>query len=277
MKSAGLLFTLFTCCAAPVLAADISTSYINLFKGVTPQKGDFEVVFNHRFFSPIADSKASDWYGLDSGAHVGYGVNYGLTQKLAVGIYRTTLLKTYNATLMYNLLDDRHEWASATEKPESGAWGDKAAEPQKDIVTLGVRAGYSWVSLVEREGNYSVNTEITLSKQFLKRFSLAASLIYTSNATGMDANTAFWRANSVGFGVAAEVLIWGNLFALAEFNIPFVIWSNRYATKSLGLSYQTFGHDFKLFVTNSTATTAEAMQFSQVADVRIAFSIARVF
>ncbi len=267
---------LFAATSLPVFS-EISTNYINLFKGITPQKGDFEVVFNHRFFSPIADSKASDWYGLDSGAQIGYGVNYGITQKLAVGVYRTTLLKTYNASIMYNIFDDKQEWPTAAQNPNAAQWSDKAMLPAKDLFTLGVRAGYSWISQIEVPDNYSITGELTLSKQFWRRFSLSASMIYASKATGMDANTAFWRKNDIGFGFAAELLIWGNLFAIGELNIPLVIAANRFPTKSFGLSYQTYGHDFKLFLTNSTATTLEAITFSQVSNVRIAFSISRIF
>ena len=277
MKISKLSLSIVICVVTVFPAfSEISTNYINLFKGVTPQKGDFEVVFNHRFFSPIANSTAADWYGLDSGAQIGYGVNYGITQKLAVGIYRTTLLKTYNASIMYNIFDDKQEWPTATQNPSAEEWTDKTTQPPKDFFTLGAKASYSWISLIEVPGNYSVNGELTLSKQFWRRFSISTSLMYVSKATGMDTNTAFWRSNDLGVGFAAEVLIWGNLFALGEFNMPFTIWSNRFPTKSFGLSYQTYGHDFKLFLTNSTATTLEAITFSQVSNVRIGFSITRI-
>ena len=280
LKSGWIL--VLTLASVSNLYAEMSSNFINLYKGVTPLKGDYEVIFNHRFNAPVTDSKPADLFGLDSGAVVGYGVNYGLTKRVALGLYRTTLLRNYNASVMVNIFNDRREWPTPKKNDASSEWKDdaQAATPAKDdydFFTLGVRASVSFMTLIETTHNFSANGELALSKQFFGRFSIGATLYYVSKATGMDSFTAFWRENDMGFGLASEFRIFGGFFLLAETNIAFTRWSNRFYTYSAGLSYQTYGHDFKLFVTNSAGTTMEAIAFSQVAAPRIGFSIVRAF
>ncbi|HTE08673.1 MAG TPA: DUF5777 family beta-barrel protein, partial [Flavitalea sp.] len=66
-----------------------------------PAKGDLNFIIMHRF-GEINDG-SYEFFGLDN-ATMRIGLDYGLTEKLAIGIGRSSLEKTFDGYLKYKLL-----------------------------------------------------------------------------------------------------------------------------------------------------------------------------
>jgi len=53
------------------------------------KKGSVEILIQHRFFQSLQDAGVGEAFGIDSGANIGLGVNYGLTDRISAGISRS--------------------------------------------------------------------------------------------------------------------------------------------------------------------------------------------
>ncbi|MCB1144008.1 MAG: hypothetical protein KDK54_17290 [Leptospiraceae bacterium] len=67
-------------------------------------KGNLDFRFNHRFSN--AKSGFSDFFGLDGGANTQLSLDYGITDRLSVGIARTSFFKTYEGRSKFRLISD---------------------------------------------------------------------------------------------------------------------------------------------------------------------------
>lgn len=65
-------------------------------------KNGLDFRFNHRFGN--AKSTSYDFFGLDNGANTQLSLDYGLTDRITIGIARTSFQKTYEARGKIRLL-----------------------------------------------------------------------------------------------------------------------------------------------------------------------------
>ncbi len=68
-----------------------TSKVIDLPSPVDLNKGTVEVHIQHRFFQAISDATPGDAFGVDFGANINLGVNYGITNRLSAGISRARL------------------------------------------------------------------------------------------------------------------------------------------------------------------------------------------
>ncbi len=61
----------------------------NLPAPVNLKRGSMEILIQHRFLESIGSAGAGNAFGIDSGANIDLGVNFGLTDRLSVGVART--------------------------------------------------------------------------------------------------------------------------------------------------------------------------------------------
>jgi hypothetical protein len=90
--------------ASPVYATFKSTRVINLQSNETMKARHMDFRIQHRF-API-ENGAYDLFGLD-GAVIRLGFEYGLTDKLMVGLGRSTVGKTYDGFVKFKLLEQQ--------------------------------------------------------------------------------------------------------------------------------------------------------------------------
>ncbi len=62
---------------------------ISLPSPVDLKRGSVEILIQHRFFESLRDASLAGALGIDSGANIGLGVNFGLTDRLSAGISRS--------------------------------------------------------------------------------------------------------------------------------------------------------------------------------------------
>ncbi|MCB1179145.1 MAG: hypothetical protein KDK36_16285 [Leptospiraceae bacterium] len=102
-----IIFSLLSIYTSPIPAQEIQkstfmgSSLIHMPSTEDIGKGDLDFRFNHRFAN--AKSGLKDFFGLDGGANTQLSLDYGLTEKLSLGIARTSNFKTYEFRGKYRL------------------------------------------------------------------------------------------------------------------------------------------------------------------------------
>ena len=74
----------------PVRRDPLGTILINGATPYTLGSRRLEVLFSHRFQQPVNDGDSHNLWGLDSGADVGIGLAWGVTDRLDLSLYRAS-------------------------------------------------------------------------------------------------------------------------------------------------------------------------------------------
>ena len=184
-----LLFTILKISASPSTTQSfLGTSLIHMPSTKPVDAQNLEVRFNHRFGS--AKSGLNDLFGLDSGANVSIGADYGFTQKASIGLARISDLKTYEGRFKYQILNQ-----SNTIPFSFSFYGALGVETENQKIILGnflsstpttgnpiQDAVIKKVNTIERELNYSERSSylssFLISRKFSDRISIQLSPMY---------------------------------------------------------------------------------------------------
>ena len=244
-----------------------TTRIINAQSVENPAQGVLMFLIQHRFGR--INSGGYEFFGLDQ-ATIRLGLEYGITQRLSIGVGRSSYEKTYDGFLKYKIL---RQSAGLMNMPISLSYYLSTA-----IRTL------KWED--ENRTNYfsskvSYTHQLLIARKFNKAISIQIipSLIHKNLVpTGEDKNDIF----SVGIGgrikltqrmsVNAEYFYTPTNQISYDFNQPF----------SLGLDIETGGHVFQLHFSNAQAffergyITETNGKWSN-GDIYFGFGISRVF
>jgi hypothetical protein len=290
MKKTILLLSAFVFTAGPILAQEDlmdmlnsedqtidytyatfkTTRVINSHSVEQPAPGTLLFIIQHRFGK--LNAGFYELFGLDQ-ATIRLGLEYGVTDRLSIGIGRSSYQKTYDGFLKYKLL---RQSTGAREMPvtlsyyggmtvNSLKWEDMGVDERENYFSS--RMTYSHKLLLARKFSSSVSVQLMPS--------------YTHKnlvPTAEDANDIF----SVGVGgrikltnrmsFNAEYYYTPEDQISYEFNQPF----------SLGFDLETGGHVFQLHFSNAQAffdsgyLTETNGKWSD-GDVYFGFNISRVF
>jgi opacity protein-like surface antigen len=258
-----LLLLLIFCSVQPVLAQDSSLlSLLNdslnvhkkpvLIRGTfkadhiinmqtieSPANGTLVFLIQHRFGQ--LNSGAYNLFGLDN-ATLRLAFEYGITDRLSVGIGRSSYKKTYDGYAKYKILQQTE---GEREMPIS-------------LSLLGIASTYTVdipespkLSAIERT---SYGAQLLIARKFSRSFSLqlTPSYLYYNRTQGNDKNTVF------ALGMGGRMKISKRMSIDAEYNyLPNnqVVSVKRYNSFSLGWDIETGGHVFQLVFSNSQSMT----------------------
>ena len=247
-----------------VLATFKSTKLINGHTNETLYKNDFDFKVDHRF-GDIAGSNGGirQFFGLDNSTDVRIGFEYGLTDKLTVGLGRAkganAVQQLYEGSLKYRLvqqtIDDRVPIAITLFGSNTIA-GVKANKNDvtSPIAYAGLKDRMNWVTQVIIARKFSSSLSFTLTPSYIHR-----------NFTAFrDQNDMF------AVGVGGRFKFTKRMAVVVDYFLPFRNESDKQyleqvsATKfynplGVGLEMETGGHVFHLNFTNATAI--QEMQF----------------
>lgn len=270
------------------------------------QKDILNFIFNHRFGN--ANNSLYDFMGLDNGANTQLSLDYGVTDKLSVGLSRVSAFKTYEARSKYFLFPQTNSF------PVSIAlFGAVGLETEKQTASMGPyiilpTSGYSALDealkkkLNEYELTYTDRTSYTgsvlISRRFGEIFSLQVSPMFThrnfvksnlaNDRIGLDIGGKIQINKSISLlfemiltkkrdyvgdrYATVDTAGYGNTTNLTSTEInssyaqstdlAYIYLRNVYFDKpvphysiplSIGMSYESGGHIYNLFVTNSRA------------------------
>ena len=239
---------------------------VNMQTVESPGKNALVFLIQHRFGQ--INSGSYNFFGLDN-ATLRLGFDYGINDRLAVGIGRSSYQKTYDAYLKYKLL---RQTDGSNKMPFS-------------ISLLGIITNYT-VKIPESPKLTALErtayaTQILIARKFSSSFSLqlVPTYLYYNLTQGTDKNSVF------AIGAGGRMKITKRMSINAEYTyLP----SNQVETIkthnsfSLGWDIETGGHVFQLVFTNSQSIT-ETQNISQTTGnwgdggIYFGFNLSRVF
>ncbi|HEY5692396.1 MAG TPA: DUF5777 family beta-barrel protein [Cyclobacteriaceae bacterium] len=243
------------------------TRIINGQSVETKGKGELEFIFSHRFGR--INSGSYNFWGLDD-AFVRLGLEYGLTDRLGVGVGRTSLDKTFDGYLRYKVF---RQSSGALNFPVTvtaiGAAYIKTSPRAKDnpLISIGDRTAYSIGMLVARKINSSFSLQLT--PVFVHRNAVIQSVENNDDL-------------ALGFGsrykITRSVALSGEYYYRlnAKSNSP------NFDSVGIGVDIETGGHVFQLVFTNSTGMFDRALVTETTGDffsgdIHFGFNITRNF
>jgi hypothetical protein len=256
----------------PVYATFKSTRVVNLQSNETMKAKHMDFRIQHRF-GPI-ENGAYDLFGLD-GAVIRLGFEYGITDKLMVGLGRSTTGKTYDGFAKYKLV-----------------------EQQKNGNPIGITLfGSTAISTLEWQ-------DPTRDNLFSSRFSYCAQVIFTRKFN--EYVSLIVSPSMVHYNLVPDAQTPNDIYAVGlggsfkinrsmRFNVEYIPRLNGrdypkqsngdptyYDAIAFGIDIETGGHVFQLHFTNATglveqqfiARNENPVTFSEL---RFGFNISRTF
>ncbi len=256
----------------PVYATFKGTRLINFHTIEVPGERTLDFRIAHRFGT--FNTGGYNFWGLDGGASIRMSFEYSYDARLAFGIGRTNLDKTFDGFLKYRLLrqtDDSKPPVSVT--LFSGIYVNSLKDADDGLLNVNKYEEFS--------SRLSYCHQIIVGRKFNDKFSLqiAPTLVHYNLADDIgDKNDAIIVA------AAARYKLTKRMAVTAEYG-----WrANDYAKQKyydsfgVGLDIETGGHVFQVHLTNSLGLT-ENQFFGRTADswgdkgMRLGFNISRVF
>lgn len=215
------------------------------FKGVyiintqsieAPAKHTLIFLIMHRF-GKVNDG-AYNFFGLDN-ATMRLGFDYGITNRLSVGIGRSTFEKTFDGDIKYKLLRQTN---GSNQMPVTvdffgGIYYTSLKYTDKPYLNANYRTSYDASLLIARKISEAFSLQLTPTL-----------LHYNLVPASSDKN------NILVFGVGGRMKVTKRMSINAEYNyVPAgeINSYTRYNSLSAGIDIETGGHVFQLHLTNS--------------------------
>lgn len=243
-----------------------ATHIINTQTIESPAQNNLNFVIQHRFGQ--LNSGSYNFFGLDN-ATLRLGLDYGITDRLAVGIGRSSYLKTFDGYIKYKLLRQTESGGMPVSVSLLGSVQDYTQDmPEETYLNTKYRTGYA--------------TEVLIARKFSRMFSFQVTptwLHYNLVPTVKDKNDVF----AVGLG--GRMKITNRMSIDAEYDVVptnQVVSTTVHNSFSLGWDIETGGHVFQLVFSNSQSML-ETQYLAQTTgtwgkgDIYFGFNISRNF
>lgn len=212
-----------------------ATQIINTPTVQSPAKNTLQFIIMHRF-GMLSDG-AYALFGLDN-AEIRFGLDYGLTDRLSVGIGRSSLDKAFDANFKLKLMRQITEKMPVSVSfYELVTYTTLTKKSEKPFLTTLFRTAYTSQLLIARKFTSKLSLQLSPS---LIHFNLVP--------TPQDKN------NLLSLGIAGRMKITKRMSLNGEYNyLPDnqIVSSKIYNSLSLGLDMETGGHVFQFVFTNS--------------------------
>jgi hypothetical protein len=246
-----------------VAATFKDTRIVNLQSNETPGKDVLHFVIAHRF-GRLSDGAYELW-GLDN-ASMRMGLTYGLSDRISVGIARSTFEKTFEATFKARII---HQTRGAREIPISLTWysGIMCYGKKWELTEFSSRLSYVHQAIIARK--FSRNLSLALVPSLIHR-----NLVSTSS----DIHDQYVIGLGGRYKLSSRVSINGEY----NYRINKSLEDELENGLSLGFDIETGGHVFQLHLTNSRGMfersfLTETSGTWLAGDIYFGFNISRVF
>ena len=244
-----------------------STRLINGHSIENIGKGLLDLKISHRFGT--LNGGTYQLFGLDN-ATMRFGFDYGLTDKINIGIGRSTFEKQYDAFVKYKLL--RQSTGKRVMPVSVGVVASVMVKTLRDADasvkrSFGDQLYYAYQLLIARKISHSTSIQI------------APTLVHHNMVRSVGDPNDIW---ALGIGgrqkVSKRISINGEYYyVLPGHKLP-----DTHNSLSFGVDIETGGHVFQLHFTNSTGMTERTFisettgQWSK-GDIHFGFNVSRVF
>jgi Membrane bound beta barrel domain (DUF5777) len=214
---------------------------VNMKTIEAPAAGALNVEIQHRFGT--INTGAYNLWGLDF-ATLRLGLDYGITDRLSVGIGRSSYLETFDGYLKYKLLRQSENTmpVSVSLLGTSSYFTNHPPEEQQDTLKSVYRFNYTFQVLIAKKINSKLSIELT------------PTFIHYNMVTSPDQNNVFALCGGARMKISKRMALtveYDYLFPnqlVAPLDPPTPLRSN---SLSFGWDIETGGHVFQLVMTNS--------------------------
>jgi hypothetical protein len=244
-----------------------TTRIINMHSVENAAAGVMDFRISHRF--GFINTGAYDLFGLDQ-ALMRIGFEYGITDRLMVGMGRSNVNKAYDSFLKYKILrqgSGKHNIPLSVSYFASAVCNTvKWADPNRDNY-FSSRMQYTHQLLIARKFNNDLSLQLTPT---LVHKNLVPTL--------QDKNDIL----AMGFGGRYKLTQRFSVNGEYIYVLPNQITSTFYNSLSLGVDIETGGHVFQLHLTNSTSMLEPGFITESVGQwkkggIHFGFNVSRVF
>jgi hypothetical protein len=248
------------------------TRLINGHSVENPAQGVLQFMIQHRFGR--INGGAYELFGLDN-ATIRLGFDYGLTDRLAVGIGRSSFEKVYDGYLKYKLL-----------RQSSGA----RYMPVSVSLVSGIAAKSIKWQEPDRQNLFSsrlyYHHQILIAQKVSDKFSyqISPTLVHRNLVeTTEDKNDVFALGVGGRYKLTRSLSFNAEYFYLLPNQVRSPIYGERVSnTFSIGIDIETGGHVFQLHLTNSRGMVenhfiTETSGRWDRGDIHFGFNVSRVF
>lgn len=252
----------------PVEDIFMGESIVGLSTVTLLPKHNLSSAVRHNF--GLVSGGIDDFFGLDVGATVRLGVNYGITNKLTIGIGRTSLENTVDLSLKYALFEQMESGKIPVKIVFKTAAGINTQRENRFSFTFAERMNYM--------------ASVMIARKFNDRLSLQLSPVLSHfNTVIRETGSATLQHTCFGIGIAARFKL-NTAHAVAVEYLPVIGSKNPGSTNHMALSYEidTGGHVFQIFLMTGQWFTeqhllARTTTSIQDGDFRLGFNINRLF
>lgn len=252
-----------------VYATFKGTQLINAATNETPGEGVLQFVMGHRFGS-FNDDYLYNFFGLDN-AQVRMQLDYGLTNRLNIGIGRSSFLKVADGFIKYQLLQQQKGTKTAPVSITLLSSANYRNARYTDGIdhAMSDRLSYLHQAIIARKWNRKLSTLVSPS---VVHFNLVP--------TAQDPNTTAHITLGARYKISNRMALTGEstLLSNREFSS-----GERYTTPfALGVDIETGGHVFQLHISNTRAMNgpywmARNPYSASNGGLFLGFNISRVF
>jgi Membrane bound beta barrel domain (DUF5777) len=243
------------------------TRIINGQSVETKGKGALEFIFSHRFGR--INSGAYTLWGLDD-AFVRLGFEYGLTDRLGIGLGRSSTDKTYDSYLRYKIA-----------RQSTGARNFPVTITAIGTTNIKTSPNADENPLIVFEDRLSYVAQVMFARKFTPNFSAQITPVFVHrNTVEQD----YENNDDFAIGVGSRYKITKSLALSGEYyyrvnpheNTPY------YNSIGFGLDIETGGHVFQLLFTNSLGMIERSVVTETdgdfgAGDIHFGFNISRTF
>ena len=228
----------------------------------TRSKGELEFIIMHRFAS--IQGGVDELFGLD-GATIKFSFEYGITDKLTLGLGRNSFEKVYDGFVKYNFLKQ------SDTSPFEITWFSSMAVRTQDRADFTVNDFQSKLSYVH---------QLLVSRKMGERVSVQLMPSYVHrNRVRYDQENDYL---SLGFGTRVKLDDRWSIIGEYYLGLTQEETDDYYNSLGIGVEIETGGHVFQLTFTNSRSLTENAFITETVGnwadgDIHFGFNLSRTF
>ncbi|MGV3656304.1 MAG: DUF5777 family beta-barrel protein [Chitinophagaceae bacterium] len=242
-----------------------ATQIINTPTVEAPAPKSLQFMIMHRFGK--INEGAYALFGLDN-ADIRFALDYGLTKKLAIGVGRSSLDKTFDASLKWKMLEQTEDGWPFTASLLISMVHNTLRYSDKPYLNARLRSNYTTQLLLANKISTTFSWQLTPA---WVHFNLVPS--------AKDKNDVF------AMGLGGRLKVTKRMSLNAEYNwLPGgqVVSQNVYDSFSAGADLETGGHVFQLIFTNAAGMTAPYYLVKNYGgwrkgDIYFGFNITRIF
>src|SRR5580704_18121334 len=212
-----------------------ATHIVNMQTVESAAAGNLNFVIQHRFGT--LNSGSYNFFGLDN-ATLRLGLDYGITNDLAVGVGRSSYLKTFDGYLKYKLFKQTEGGGMPVSVSLIGTITDFTQDLTDEVfLNTSDRTAYSGELVIARKISSSLSLEVTPTY-----------LHYNFVLTPQDKSDIF------ALGLGGRMKITRRMSINAEYDVVpknQIVSYSVHNSFSLGWDIETGGHVFQLVFTNS--------------------------